>query len=148
MVAGLLEKLLIEQTKSRAYRTGDNGLVESKNGAIIRKHMGFFHIAAPHAEAVNQFHRQYLNPYVNYHRPCAIPEIVEQPNGKRRRVYRRWDTPFEIFRQTAECESYLRPGLTMAELERVAKLQTDTEAAIEMQQAKRKLLAGITKLSA
>ena len=148
IVAGLLEKLLIEQTKSRAYRTGDNGLVESKNGAIIRKHMGFFHIAAPHAEAVNQFHRQYLNPYVNYHRPCAIPEIVEQPNGKRRRVYRRWDTPFEIFRQTAECESYLRPGLTMAELERVAKLQTDTEAAIEMQQAKRKLLAGITKLNA
>jgi hypothetical protein len=39
-VARLLEKLLIEQTKSRAHRTGDNGLVESKNGAIIRKHMG------------------------------------------------------------------------------------------------------------
>jgi len=29
-VARLLEKLLIEQTKSRAYRSGDNGLVESK----------------------------------------------------------------------------------------------------------------------
>ena len=44
-VARLLDKLLIEQTKSRAHRTGDNGLVESKNGAIIRKHMGFGHIA-------------------------------------------------------------------------------------------------------
>ena len=56
-VARLLEKLLIEQTKSRAYRTGDNGLVESKNGAIVRKYMGFGHIAAQHAEAVDQFHR-------------------------------------------------------------------------------------------
>ena len=57
-VARLLEKLLIEQTKSRAHRTGDNGLVESKNGAIVRKHMGFGHIAAPHAEAVDRFHRR------------------------------------------------------------------------------------------
>ena len=40
-VARLLDKLLIEQTKSRAHHTGDNGLVECKNGAIIRKHIGF-----------------------------------------------------------------------------------------------------------
>ena len=31
-VARLLGKLLIEQTKSRAYHSGDNGLVEAKNG--------------------------------------------------------------------------------------------------------------------
>ena len=74
-VAKLLDKLLIEQTKSRAHRTGDNGLVESKNGAIIRKHMGFGHIGAQHAEAVDRFHRRYLNPYVNFHRPCAVAEI-------------------------------------------------------------------------
>jgi hypothetical protein len=147
-VAGLLDKLLIEQTKSRAYRTGDNGLVESKNGAIVRKHMGFSHIGAQHAEAVDQFHRQYLNPYINFHRPCAIAEIIEQPNGKRRRLYRRWATPFEIFSQTPQCESYLRTGVSMAELERFAGAQSDTEAAIEMQSAKRKLLAGITKRSA
>jgi hypothetical protein len=147
-VAKLLGKLLIEQTKSRAHRTGDNGLVESKNGAVVRKHMGFGHIAAQHAEAVNQFHRQYLNPYVNFHRPCAIAEIVEEPNGKRHRIYKRWATPFEIFNQTPQCQTYLRPGVKMAELERFAQAQTDTEAAIAMQQAKRKLLARITKRSA
>jgi hypothetical protein len=54
--ARLLEKLLIEQTKSRAHRTGNNGLVESKNGAVVRKPLGFGHIAAQHAEAVDQFH--------------------------------------------------------------------------------------------
>jgi hypothetical protein len=147
-VARLLDKLLIEQTKSRARRTGDNGLVECKNGAVVRKHMGFGHIAAPHAEAVDLFHQRYLNPYVNFHRPCAVAEIVEEPNGKRRRVYRRWATPFEIFRQTPQCECLLRPGVKMADLERFAKAQSDTEAAIEMQQAKRQLLAGIAKRSA
>jgi hypothetical protein len=30
----------------------DNGLAESKNGAVVRKHMGYGHIAAPHAEAI------------------------------------------------------------------------------------------------
>jgi hypothetical protein len=147
-VARLLDKLLIEQTKSRARRTGDNGLVECKNGAVVRKHMGFGHIAAPHAEAVDLFHQRYLNPYVNFHRPCAVAEIVEEPNGKRRRVYRRWATPFEMFRQTPQCECLLRPGVKMADLERFAKAQSDTEAAIEMQQAKRQLLAGIAKRSA
>ena len=144
-VARLLEKLLIEQTKSRAHRSGDNGLVESKNGAVIRRHIGFGHIAAQHAEAVDSFHRQYLNPYLNFHRPCAIADIVEQANGKRRRVYRKWATPFETFRQTPRAESYLRPGVTMPELEDFAALQSDTEAALAMQRAKRELLARVKR---
>jgi hypothetical protein len=147
-VSKLLGKLLIEQTKSRAYRTGDNGLVESKNGAIVRKHLGFNHIAAQHAEAVDQFHRRYLNPYVNFHRPCAVAEIEEAPNGKRRRVYRRWATPFEIFSQIEQCERYLRIGVQLTELQQFAQACSDTEAAIQMQQAKQKLLAGIAKRSA
>ncbi len=147
-VASLLDKLLIEQTKSRARRTGDNGLVECKNGSIVRKHMGFSHIAAPHAEAVDRFHRQYLNPYVNFHRPCAIAETVEKPNGKRQPVYRRWATPFEIFSQTPQCETFLRSGVSMAWLESIAKAQSDTEAAIEMQKAKRQLLAQVTSRTA
>ena len=53
----------------------------------------------------------------------------------------------EIFRQTPKCESYLRPGVNMDDLERLAQAQTDTEAAIGMQHSKRKLLAGIAKRS-
>src|ERR1019366_1810739 len=41
IVARLLNKLLIEQTKSRPRHSNDNGLVETKNGAVIRKHMGY-----------------------------------------------------------------------------------------------------------
>jgi hypothetical protein len=147
-VAKLLDKLLIEQTKSRAHRTGDNGLVESKNGAIVRKHMGFGHIGAQHAETVDRFHHRYLNPYVNFHRPCAVPEIIEASNGKRRHVYRQWATPFEIFSRLPQCEIYLRQGKTMAELERFAQEQSDTESAIEMQRAKKQLLSEIARRSA
>jgi hypothetical protein len=144
-VAGLLEKLLIEQTKSRAHRTGDNGLVESKNGAVVRKHLGFGHIEAQHAGAVDQFHRRFLNPYLNFHRPCAVAKIVEEPNGRRRRIYPRWATPFEIFSQMPRCESCLKPAVSMDSLRQFARQQTDTEAAIAMQQAKQKLLAHLKR---
>jgi transposase InsO family protein len=147
-VARLLGKLLIEQTKSRAHHCGDNGLVESKNGAIIRKHIGFGHIDAQHAEAMDQFHRQYLNLYVNFHRPCAVPKVITETNGKRRRVYQRWATPFELFREIPRCESYLRLPVTLAELDRFAQTQSDTESALEMQRAKRKLLQTVHPRSA
>jgi hypothetical protein len=122
--------------------------VESKNGAIIRKHIGFGHIGSQHAETVDRFHRRYLNPYVNFHRPCAVAEIVEEPNGKRRHVYRQWAAPFEIFSRMPQCEIYLRPGITMTELERFAQEQSDTESAIEMQRAKRQLFSGIARRTA
>jgi transposase InsO family protein len=142
-VARMLGTLHIEHTKSRAHHTGDNGLVESKNGAVIRKHIGFGHIDAKHAEAIDQFHRQQLNPYLNFHRPCAVPKVLTEENGKRRRVYLRWATPFELFRELPDCEKYLRPDVTLAELDGFALTQSDTEAALAMQSAKRKLFRSV-----
>jgi hypothetical protein len=63
-------------------------------------------------------------------------------------VYRRWATPFEIFSQTPQCERYLRLGVSMSDLERFAKTQSDTEAAIEMQRAKRQLFVRVATRSA
>ncbi len=147
-VAKLLGKLLIEQTKSRAHRSGDNGLVEAKNGAVIRKHIGFGHIGAEHAEAVDAFHREHLNPYVNFHRPCAVPVVITAANGKRRRIYPRWATPFELFQEVPRCQSLLRPGVTLAALQQFAQLHSDTEAALDMQRAKRQLMNRIGTRSA
>jgi transposase InsO family protein len=144
-VARLLEKLRIEQTKSRAYRSGDNGLVESKNGAIVRKLIGYGHIDAQHAVAMDRFHREHLNPYVNFHRPCAVPQVLTAANGKRRRIYGRWATPWELLRELPYCSRYLRKGMTVAELDRVAQARTDTEAALAMQEAKRKLFETIKR---
>jgi transposase InsO family protein len=144
-VARLLEKLLIEQTKSRAHRSGDNGLVEAKNGAVLRKHLGHGHIGAQHCHAVNEFHRDHLNPYVNFHRPCAVPTLSVGPTGKRRRTYKRWATPLELLSQVPDLSRYLRPGVSLAELEEFALRQSDTEAALELQRAKLRLTRLIQK---
>ena len=115
---------------------------------MIRKHLGFGHIGVQHAAAVDTFYCRHLNPYVNFHRPCAVPVILTEPNGKRRRVYPRWATPFELFQQVPHCERLLRPGVSLAELQHFAAQQSDTEAALDMQRAKRQLLTRIATLTA
>jgi transposase InsO family protein len=141
-VAKLLNKLLVEQTKSRPRHSNDNGLAESKNGAVVRKHMGWGHIAAPHAEAIAAFYQQHFNPYLNFHRPCGVPERVVSQKGKVKKIYRWYATPWEILRQLPGIAGYLKPGVTIQDLDRQARAKSDTDAAMEMQQAKRKLFAG------
>jgi transposase InsO family protein len=141
-VAQLLNKLLIEQTKSRPRRSNDNGLVEAKNGAVVRKHMGYTHIAGPHAVAIGTFYEQYFNPYLNFHRPCGVPEQVVDAKGKSKRVYRWYATPWEILRQLPRLAGHLKEGVTMQALEKKAGTRTDTQAAEEMQKAKEKLFSG------
>ena len=97
----MLNKLLIEQTKSRPRKSNDNGQVEAKNGAVIRKHMGFDHIASEHAGSINAFYETHFNPYLNFHRPCAVPELKKDNKGKTVRTYKWYATPWEILRPTA-----------------------------------------------
>jgi transposase InsO family protein len=142
-VASLLNKLLIEQTKSRPRHSNDNGLAESKNGAVIRKHMGYGHIAAQHAAAIGRFYEEHFNPYLNFHRPCGVPELKADAKGKVRRIYRRYETPWELLRQTPGVAACLKPGLTIESLALRARALSDTEAARRMQDAKRKLFHGM-----
>ena len=138
-VAQLLSKLLIGQTKNRPRHSHDNGLVEAKNGAVIRKHMGYGHIAASHAEPIQRFYSEYFNPYLNFHRPCAQPDIEIDDKGRQWRRYRRYQTPLETLLAIPKPEQYLRSGVSVAMLRRIAHVISDTEAAGRMQQAKRTL---------
>lgn len=142
-VAGLLNKLLAEQTKSRPRHSNDNGLVESKNGAVIRKHIGYGYIASSHAEAMTAFYREHFNPYLNFHRPCGVPETMTDRKGKQRRAYRRYATPWEVLQQLPDFLAYLKPDITAEGLQRTADARSDTNAARSMQEAKRKLFAGL-----
>lgn len=142
-VAKLLNKLLVEQTKSRPRHSNDNGLAEANNGAVIRKHMGYGHIAAEHAQAIEEFYQEHFNPYLNFHRPCGVPETIVNAKGKHRRIYRWYATPWEILPQLPNLARHLRPELSQAELERRANVQSDTQAARSMQTAKQKLFANI-----
>ncbi len=138
-VARMLDKMLIEQTKSRPRQSGDNGLVESKNGAIVRKHIGYGYIDASHADAINSFYAEHLNPYLNYHRPCAQAEVKIDEKGRKRVSYKRYRTPFETLAELDRPAQYLRDGLSLKALERVAAAIGDTDAARRMQQAKARL---------
>ena len=48
-----------------------------------------------------------------------------------------------MFEELPQCESFLRPGVTLEELKRFAQQQSDTEAALAMQRAKRKLFGNV-----
>ena len=109
-VARLLDKLLIEQTKSRPRQSGDNGLVETKNGAVIRKHIGYGYIDAGHADTINSFYREYLNPCLNYHRPCAQADVEIDEKGRKRVRYKRYQTPLETLLALHKPAQFPAPG--------------------------------------
>ena len=141
-VAEMLRKLHAEFTKSRACRSQDNALVEGKNGAVIRKLIGYGHIAGLHAAALQNFYFEHLNPYLNFHRPCGFATVSLDERGKRQRKYKTEDyrTPFEKLQSLPEAERLLKPGLSLPELEKRALAISDTECARRMSAAKAKLL--------
>lgn len=138
-VARLLNQLLIRQTKSRPRNSNDNALVETKNGAVIRKHMGYGYIDASHAERLQEFYRHHFNPYLNFHRPCAQSQLVRDQKGRTRRIYLHYRTPWETLQRLPRAPQYLREGMSLAILQRMAGALSDTAAAQRMQQAKAKL---------
>lgn len=146
-VSRLLNKLVISQTKSRPRQSNDNGLVESKNGATIRKHMGHFHIPGTWAPRINRFYREHFIPYLNFHRPCAFPEKQELPNGKVKISYKpqNYRTPLEKLQSLKHPSRYLRSGVTFRSLQEQSREKTTNQAAEEMQRARRDLLQLVAK---
>ena len=88
---------------------------------------------------IGDFFQEHLNPYLNFHRPCGVPELVVNAKGKEKRVYRWYATPWEILRQLPDVASHLKAEVTIAQLDQQAQAKSDTQAAAEMQEAKRKL---------
>lgn len=141
-VAKLLNKLLVEFTKSRAYKTTDNALVEGKNGAIIRRHIGYGHIPAEHAERIQKFYTAHFNPYLNFHRPCGFATVTVNARGKQKRLYKAGDyaTPYEKLKSLPAAEQYLKDGVGFHQLDRIAQKMSDTDCARKMSRAKARLL--------
>ncbi len=144
-LAAMLEKLHIEFTKSRARRTNDNALVESKNASVVRKHLGYSHIPSHHAQTVNAFLRDQLTPYLNYHRPCFFPEITTDAKGRQRRryPYRYMNTPYERLKQVTDATTFLKPGHTFAQLDTLARTMTDNQCADRLNTERVKLFQHI-----
>jgi hypothetical protein len=141
-IAEMMGVMMVEFTKSRACRSQDNALVEGKNGAIIRKLMGYGHIPAEQAETVHKFYAAQLNPYLNLHRPCGFATVSLDARGKRQRAYPLEDyfTPHQKLKSLPEAAGYLKPGISMEALDRAAAAMSDTEFAKKMGAAKAKVL--------
>jgi len=139
VVARLLGKLLVHQTKSRARHCNDNALAESKNGAVVRKFMGYAHIPKKYAVEINQFYQEYLNPYLNFHRYCAFPTEYMDIHGKIRKKYETYLTPCQKLLGLDQSERYLKPGVNMRGLNDMQKSRSHFAAAQELQKAKTKL---------
>jgi transposase InsO family protein len=144
-VATLLEKLRIEFTKSRPRHSNDNALAESKNGAVVRKHLGYAHIPQQFASLVNDFCANHLNPYVNFHRPCFFPETITDATGKERKRYRYEDmkTPYEKLKSVPDARQYLKLGITVEQLDAIASRISDNEAALALNHARSTLFQTI-----
>ena len=145
-VAALLQGLHIDAfTKSRARRSTDNALVESKNGSVIRKQLGHGHIPSRCAAQVNAFTQQVLSPYLNFHRPCFFPTEEVDRKGRVRKRYRDTDimTPYEKLKSLPDAAACLKPGTTFAKLDAVAVAMSDNEAAQALDEARTRLFRSI-----
>lgn len=147
-VAKLLEKLRIEQTKSRSRHSNDNALAESKNASVVRKHMGYAHIPQRFAQRINAFYQDTFNPWLNLHRPCLYATSVVTEKGKVVKRYRNADakTPLECLVQLADKGLVtFRDGVSLAALQTQAKTRTDLAATQAMQLAKQALFDSFTR---
>lgn len=144
-VANLLQKLLIKQTKSRSYHSNDNALCETKNGSVIRKNMGWEHIDQKFCDKINDYLKNYFNPYLNFHRPCAYPTIQTDDKGKKRKVYDIYQVPYDRLKQIVGSEKFLGSGQTFEKLDIIAYSHSDNEWAELMRKEEDKLFNEIRK---
>jgi hypothetical protein len=144
-VSEVLQKQFVEQTKSRSGRCNDNALIECKNGSVVRKHMGRYHMPKFEARKIQAFFRDFFNHFLNFHRMCAYPTTIVSNDGKKKKIYDVFMTPCQKLLSIPNVEVYLRKDMTVEILKEEMKKRSHIEFAKIMADAKQKLLAAIKK---
>lgn len=143
VVAKLLNKLLIGQTKSRARHCNDNALAEGKNGSVVRKHLGYSYLPQRSAPLINEFYQKHFTAYLNYHRPSGFATVTVDKRGKQKKTYNSYLTPYEKLKSIENVQQYLKPEITFEKLDAVAYRISDNDCAKAMQKAKANLFLTI-----
>ena len=148
-VVTLLNELMIDLTKSRPRRSNDNGLIETKNGSIIRTWIGYGFIDKRFANDLNEFYFGCFNEYLNFHRPCAFSSIKELPNGKIKKIYKFEDyaTPYDKLKSLPNAKQYLKKGITFKKLDQQFLFRNCNEHAEIVQSERQKLFNKIFALN-
>ena len=144
-VAEMLQKMLVDQTKSRSRHCNDNALVEGKNGSIIRKYFGYGYVPKKYAKLVNEFYKTYFNVYLNFHRPCGFATIITDKKGKQKKKYATYLTPYEKLLSMKNSKEFFKTKERQKELEILSKKESDNKCATSMQKAKIELFTKIHK---
>lgn len=141
VVADLLNKLNIRQSKSRPRHSNDNGLVETKNGWIIRKHFGYAYVEAQKAPVINDYLQNYFNEYLNYHRACAFPRRRIDTKGKVKVMYRKEDyqTPYTRLKEIDPYGKSLKAGIKYEILDKILMKITDFDCVVRLKKEYQKL---------
>jgi transposase InsO family protein len=143
-VAEMLDKLRAEFTRSRPRRSNDNGLAETKNGAVVRKVFGYEHIPQRHAKRFNTFCLRVPQPVPELPPPMPVrhrtwrtprsPGASSACTGPKDAM-----TPLDKLASLTDAAGFLRPGVTLAELHQLARALTDIQAAEELNEARQAL---------
>ena len=144
-VAKMLQKMMVDQTKSRSRHSNDNALVEGKNGSVIRKYMGYSHIPKKYAKQINVFYKEFLNPYVNFHRFCGFATDYVDGRGKVKKKYEIYMTPVQKLLSLSDCEKYFKNGVTKETLTVETKKITHFELAEKVFVERQKLFKEINR---
>ncbi|MEO8817509.1 MAG: hypothetical protein ABI393_04560 [Paralcaligenes sp.] len=113
----------------------------------MRNVFGYSHIPQRFAAPINDFCRQYLNPYLNLHRPCLFAQDHTDAKGKitKRCPQRLVQTPLEKLTSLSPEQRNLRPDTTLEMLQGEAAAMSDNEAADRLQKARTVLFESINR---
>lgn len=142
IVAKILNKLLINQTKSRSRHCNDNALIESKNGSVVRKNMGYWHLNGTLADEINQYYQRFFNVYLNFHRPCLfLTETETDSGGRERKIYSEVKTPYAKLKEVHQKikRDFLKKMTSWEKLDRIEKEYSDNEFAQILREEERKI---------
>ena len=102
----VLQKLLVEQTKSRSGKCNDNALIESKNGSVVSTwDTGTYRSMK---RKINAFYRDCFNEFLNFHRMCAYLKQLSARMGKKKKIYDETSTPCQKLLSIPDVEMYLK----------------------------------------
>jgi hypothetical protein len=115
----------------------------------VRKHFGYSHIPQRFARVVNDFCRDQLNPYMDFHRPCLFPETITDAKGRQRKryPYKLMMTPYEKFKSLTQAEQYMKPGIRFQDLDALAALISDNDSARRLNEARARLFKSFSNRS-
>jgi hypothetical protein len=102
----------IELTRSRAYKKNDQAWIEQKNGAVVRRLVGYGRLEGPAGAAALGHLHEVARLYVNFFQPSFKLKSKTRQGAKVSKKYETPATPYERLlaseRTTNECKQNLR----------------------------------------